>query len=182
MILLLILGNPVYQADASGQEEQRIRPIIQLSFSVEDSIKYLTAQVNEYAKDSIGAPIEDLDLYLYVQRTFSRLPIGDYFNTTDENGRVKIEFPHDLPGDTAGNVVVIASIEEDENIEAAERSKVAGFGIPANIDPAENKRSLAAASAYAPISLLILVNGFILVVWGIIVYIFLQIFRIRRAV
>jgi hypothetical protein len=60
-------------------------------------------------------------------------------------------------------------------------SKTVSFGVPPDIDNLENKRSLAAAGANAPISLLLLVNGIILVVWGIIIYILTEIYRIRRA-
>jgi hypothetical protein len=181
IITMLLLTGMAVQASAFFQDDERITPAIQLRFSVKDSVKYVTAQVNESLHDSIGAPIPNVDLYLYVQRTFSRLPIGEYFNTTDETGQVTVEFPNDLPGDTAGNVTIIASLEEDDNFKAAEVSKVANFAVPADIDPHENKRSLAAAGANAPISLLLLVNGLILVVWGILVYIFTQIFKIRRA-
>ena len=180
MILSFFLVFFELQANASTQDDERITPVIQLRFSVEDSIKYITAQVNEYNSNSSGKPIAELDLYLFVQRTFSQLPIGDYFNTTNENGEVRIEFPNDLRGDSAGNVIIIARIEEDDMFEGVEVSKIASFGIPLYIDPRANKRSLTAASANAPISLLILVNGIILVVWGIIIYIFTQIYRIRR--
>jgi hypothetical protein len=169
------------QASAFRQDDERITPVIQLRFSEEDSIKYITAQVNEYSSDSLGKPIAELDLYFFVQRTFSQLPIGDYFNTTNENGEVRIEFPYDLRGDSAGNVTIIARIEEDDMFEGVEVSKTASFGIPFYIDYRANKRSLTAASANAPISLLILVNGIILAVWGIIIYIFTQIYRINRA-
>ncbi len=96
MILLFILMNFELQAISFIQDDERITPVIQLEFSVEDSLKYITAQVNEYNLDSIGKSIGELDIYFYVQRTFSQLPIGDYFNTTDENGEVRIEFPYDL--------------------------------------------------------------------------------------
>ena len=180
LILSLLLVTCELQAYAFRQEGERITPVIQLQFSEEDSIKYISAQVNEYSSDSIGKPIAELDLYFFVQRTFSQLPIGDYFNTTDENGEVRIEFPNDLRGDSAGNVIIIAMIEEDDMFEGVEVSKIASFGIPVYTDPRENKRSLVSASANAPISLLLLVNGIILVVWGIIIYIFTQIYRIRR--
>lgn len=180
-ILLSVLVNFEIMAGSVRQEDERITPVIQLRFSVEDSVKYVTVQVNESIHDTMGDPIPDLDLYLYVQRTFSRLPIGEYFNTTDENGVVRIEFPSDLPGDSAGNVEIIASVEEDDSYKGVEVSETVGFGVPPGIDNRENKRSLAAAGANAPISLLILVNGIILVVWGIITYIFTEIFRIRRA-
>ena len=181
LILSLYFVFIELQASAFIQDDERITPVIQLEFSVEDSIKYITAQVNEYNLDSIGKPIGELDLYFFVQRTFSELPIGDYFNTTNENGEVRIEFPNDLRGDSAGNVTIIARIEEDDMFEGVEVSKTASFGIPVTIDHRANKRSLTAAGANAPISLLLLVNGIILAVWGIIIYIFTQIFRIRRA-
>lgn len=180
LILSLFLVYFELQASAFRQDDERITPVIQLRFSEEDSIKYITAQVNEYSSDSSGKPIAELDLYFFVQRTFSQLPIGDYFNTTNENGEVRIEFPHDLRGDSTGNVIIIARIEEDDRFEGVEVSKTASFGIPFYIDYRTNKRSLTAASANAPISLLILVNGIILVVWGIIIYIFTQIYKIRR--
>ena len=180
LILSLFLVYFELQASAFRQDDERITPVIQLRFSEEDSIKYITAQVNEYSSDSSGKPIAELDLYFFVQRTFSQLPIGDYFNTTNENGEVRIEYPNDLPGDSAGNVIIIARIEEDDRFDGVEVSKIASFGIPFYIDHRANKRSLTAASANAPISLLILVNGIILVVWGIIIYIFTQIYRIRR--
>ena len=179
-ILLFFLVNFELQATAIRQDDERITPLIQLRFSEEDSVKYITAQVNEYANDTIGDPISELDLYFFVQRTFSQLPIGDYFNTTNENGEVRIEFPYDLRGDSAGNVIIIARIEEDDRFEGVEVSKTASFGIPFYIDYRAHKRSLTAASANAPISLLLLVNGIILVVWGIIIYIFTQIYKIRR--
>ncbi len=181
LILSLFLVYFELQASAFRQDDKRITPVIQLRFSEEDSIKYINAQVNEYSSDSLGKPIAELDLYFFVQRTFSQLPIGDYFNTTNENGEVRIEFPYDLSGDSAGNVTIIASIEEDDRFEGTEVSKVASFGIPVDYDIHGNRRTLAAAGANAPISLLILVNGIILAVWGIIIYIFTQIYRINRA-
>ena len=180
LILSLFLVYFELQASAFRQDDKRITPVIQLRFSEEDSIKYITAQVNEYSSDSLGKPIAELDLYFFVQRTFSQLPIGDYFNTTNENGEVRIEYPYDLPGDSAGNVIIIARIEEDDRFEGAEVSKITNFGIPYYIDHRANKRSLTAASANAPISLLLLVNGIILAVWGIIIYIITQIYRINR--
>jgi hypothetical protein len=74
----------------SGEEENTA--IIRLKFSEEESTKYITAQLNDFMNDSIGEPLEEIDLYFYVERTFSLLPIGGVFNTTDENGEVMIEY------------------------------------------------------------------------------------------
>ena len=77
-----------------GQDSLAVAEV-SLSFSDENDIKTIIATV----ADQSGLPIEELDLYFYVTRTFSLLPIGDVFNTTDENGLVEVEFPNDLPGD-----------------------------------------------------------------------------------
>jgi len=153
---------------------------VDLDFWEEKGKKYITAKASDFEHDSIGAPIEEIELYMYVQRTFSLLPIGDRFNETDENGELKIEFPIDLPGDTLGLVNVIAKIEDADEYADTSFSKTIDWGIPLVIDKSETKRALWAASASAPIPLLILTNSLILVVWGIIFYICLKIYHISK--
>ena len=153
---------------------------IELDFWEEEGKKYITATASDFDHDSIGAPIEEIELYMYVQRTFSLLPIGDRFNETDENGELTIEFPKDLPGDTIGLVNVIVKIEDADEYADTSFSKVINWGRPLIIDMSENKRELWAASASAPIYLLILTNSLILIVWGIIFYICLKIYHISK--
>lgn len=154
--------------------------VIKLDFSEKDSKKLITARAFDYENDSIGNPIPDLDLYFYVDRSFSPLPIGDIFNTTDENGAVTVEFPSDLPADSAGNVKIIARIKDSDDYADTEVSQVVHWGVPVVLDNPENKRSLWAASANAPIPLLILVNSLIATAWGIIFFIFYKLYRISR--
>lgn len=172
MALLLVQSSMVFAQDNKA--------IIELDFWEENDKKYITAKASEFDNDSIGALIEEIDLYFYIQRTFSLLPIGDRFNTTDENGEVTIEFPSDLPGDTDGNVNLIVKIEDADEYADTSISKVLNWGIPMVIDHSENKRTLYAAGANAPISLMILTNSLILIVWGIIFYIVLKIYHISK--
>ena len=154
---------------------------IQLDFHQEDgSNKLITATVNETFGDSLGGPVQELDLYFFVERTFRPLPIGDIFNTTDEEGKVTIEFPADLPGDTSGNVTVIARITDSDEFKDYEVKRTIRWGVPIEIDHRDNVRSLWAAGANAPITLLILVNSLILVAWSIIFYLIFQLYKISR--
>lgn len=164
---------------ANAEEGEKVA-IIRLSFTEEDGQKYITANLNEWAQDSIGSPIAEVDLYFYVERTFSLLPIGDIFNTTDENGEVTIEFPMDLPGDDHGNVVVIAKLEDAENYPDAEVSETIDWGIPTDQNPHAENRTLWSAGANAPLSLLFLTNSLIAIAWGIIFYIGYKLYRISR--
>ena len=161
----------------TGQERNAM---IQLDFHEEEDSKLITAKVIEIFGDSIGDPVPELDLYFYVERTFKPLPIGDIFNTTDENGEVTIEFPADLPGDTLGNVNIIARIQESDEFADTEVSKVINWGVPLKIDHRENQRTLWAAGANAPITLLLLVNSLILAAWSIIVYMIYELYKISR--
>ncbi len=157
-----------------GQESME-DAIISVSFSEENNTKTIIAK----ATDQSGLPIEDLELYFFVKRTFSLLPIGDDFNSTDEEGIIEIEFPNDLPGDTKGNVnIVIKLIESDiYNDLTLERTK--NWGIPIIIEDQENEeRSLWAAAANAPMILIVTVSLLILSVWYVICYIIYIIYRI----
>jgi len=169
--LLFISSSNMYGQDSLAVAE------VSLSFSDENDIKTIIATV----VDQSGLPIEELDLYFYVTRTFSLLPIGDVFNTTDENGLVEVEFPNDLPGDTQGIVVIVVKIIESDLYNDLNLKIVKNWGIPTTpLDQSEEKRSLWAAAANAPITLVLATSGMILVIWFIIGYIIFKLFKISR--
>jgi hypothetical protein len=149
---------------------------VSLTFLEQNESKTIKA----IALDQLGLPIEELDLYFYVERTFSLLPIGDVFNTTDENGEVLIEFPSDLPGDTEGNVVIVVKIIESDIYSDLTMEIKKNWGIPTQFDQLKEKRSLWAAAANAPITLVLAVSGMILVIWYIICYIIFILFKISK--
>lgn len=161
-----------------GQDEEVMEDaILSISFSEDNDTKIITTK----AVDQSGMPIEDLELYYFVKRTFSLLPIGDSFNSTDENGIIKVEFPNDLPGDTLGNVNIVVKLIESDiyNDQTLEITK--NWGIPTVIEDQETeKRSLWAAAANAPISLIVIVSSMIIAIWYIIFYIIFKLYKISK--
>jgi hypothetical protein len=129
--------------------------LVSVSYSEKNEVKTITATVT----DQDGLPIEELDLYFYVQRTFSLLPIGDVFNTTDENGMVIIE----------------SDLYNDFSMET-----VRNWGIPVVLDDMKEKRSLWAASANAPLILVIGTSVMILTMWIIFWYIIYELYKISK--
>ena len=152
---------------------------IQYSFFDDESDKRVAIQVFQQDGSELKA-VEELDVLLYVERLFSYLPIGDVFNTTDEKGLVEIHFPSDLPGDSIGNLNLIIRIEDAETIRDTSIYTKVKWGIPVLYDKSEEKRSLWAARANAPISLIILVNSLLFGVWGIIIYICYEMYLIKK--
>ena len=173
-ILLVLTG--FYTSLSYGQEAME-DAIVSVSFSEENDTKTIIAK----ATDQAGLPIEDLELYFFVKRTFSLLPIGDGFNSTDEEGLLEIEFPNDLPGDTDGNLIIVTQIFESDLYNDLSLEATKNWGIPIVIeDPKVEKRSLWAAAANAPLSLIIIVSLMIFSVWFIIGFIIYKLFKISK--
>lgn len=169
---IMCLSNPM----TYGQEAME-DAIVSISFSEEDNTKTIIAK----ASDQTGLPIEDLELYFFVKRTFSLLPIGDGFNATDENGILEIEFPNDLPGDTEGNVIIVTKIIESDLYNDLSLEVTKNWGLPVKLeDPKNEQRSLWAAAANAPISLIVIISTMIIAVWYIICYILFKLYKISR--
>lgn len=175
--LLILLSLIAFNGSIVYGQDSMEDAILTVSFSEDNDTKIITTK----AADQSGMPIEDLELYYFVKRTFSLLPIGDPFNSTDENGIIEVKFPNDLPGDTEGNVIIVVKILESDlyNDQTLEVSK--NWGIPTVIeDPKAEKRSLWAAAANAPISLIVIVSSMIIAVWYIIFYIIFKLYKISR--
>lgn len=175
--LLILMSLIAFNSSIVYGQDSMEDAILTVSFSEDNNAKIITTK----AADQSGMPIEDLELYYFVKRTFSLLPIGDPFNSTDENGIIEVTFPNDLPGDTEGNVIIVVKILESDlyNDQTLEVSK--NWGIPTVIeDPKAEKRSLWAAAANAPISLIVIVSSMIIAVWYIIFYIIFKLYKISR--
>jgi len=175
--LLILLSLIAFNSAMVYGQDAMEDAIISISFSEDNDTKIITTK----AVDQSGMPIEDLELYYFVKRTFSLLPIGDPFNSTDENGIIEVEFPNDLPGDTEGNVIIVVKILESDlyNDQTLEVSK--NWGTPTVLeDPNAEKRSLWAAAANAPISLIVIVSSMIIAVWYMIFFIIFKLYKISR--
>ena len=173
ILLAIVCLNTSFMYGQDSMEDASIT----VTFSEEDGVKTLIAA----ATDQEGLPIEDLELYFYVKRTFSLLPIGDPFNSTDENGIIEMVFANDLPGDTEGNLEIVIKLFESDlyNDQTVEVTK--DWGVPIVIeDPKSEKRSLWSAAANAPLTLIVLITSMIAAVWYIICYIIFTLFKISR--
>jgi len=123
-------------------------------------------------------PVAEVSVKIYVQRLFSLLPVGDAVST-DENGDAEFIFPDDIPGDSKGMLTVFAKIEDDENYGNLETKGEIRWGlIKSKSNPME--RSLSASRDKAPIYFIIASNLIIAGIWGTLIYVIFQLFKIRR--
>lgn len=121
-------------------------------------------------------PVPETALGVFVKRTFNPLKIGE--GTTDENGEISVEIPHDLPGDAKGNITLMAKLEENETYGNMEATVVQPWGKPVSYEIRELPRAL--WSPHPPLWMLITFIVLMVVVWGHYLVIVYELFRLRR--
>lgn len=146
-------------------------PRIALQVTTEENQRTILATVT-----SGGKPIKGATVAFFVKRTFGNLAIGH--DQTLDDGTAAVPFPANLPGGATGNLEVVAAITEPaQYIDARGRATFGGAPI---IPLKTEEFSRALWAPQAPLTLILTIGLISLVVWGIYIYIVVQLFRIRK--
>lgn len=135
-ITFKVIYNGSESNKASSRQVQIKKGDLNITFSQQDSVKSIAAKV--VVKDSAGIsePLEGVNVSFYIKGTFSLYNFGKA-KTTDD-GTVTIEFPTEMPGDTLGNLTIVAKIENDDILGTIESKSEINWGVP--IEPVVEKR------------------------------------------
>jgi hypothetical protein len=127
-------------------------------------------------------PVKDVDIKIAVKRMGGTLTIGDEATyTSDSSGTVTAEFKRDsIPGDAYGNIVLVATVEDNDKYGNLSIEKTAKWGAPFAYHSTLNERSLFASRNKTPIWLLFMAYFIIGIVWGTLIYLVFQIFKIKK--
>lgn len=125
-------------------------------------------------------PVEEVEIKFLVQRMFSRLPIGEEFQSTDESGEQLLDFPRDLPGNKKGELTLIAVVEDHDDFGTLEIVKKVNWGVSLIEDSSFDKRTLWSSRDKVPFWLLIFPNLIIIGVWGVLFYLTFQLIKISK--
>ena len=172
-------ANKIFEATTSEIEITKSK--IEIDTANIDDVKNVIIKITEL-KNGEWLPVSDVELKISVKRSLGNLPIGDEETyTTDTDGTVTAEFKRDsLLGDANGNIILIARTEDNETLGNIFAEKVVHWGKPPVIKNTFNQRSLWATRFKTPIWLLALAYSIIGIVWGTIIYIIVQIIKIRK--
>ena len=171
-ILLIAAGYPLpwdadnyctfiarFAGDEKGKatdEEIMIKNInIDFDFTIEDEEKYVNVNITEAGDSGQLIPVYDAEVYGYVERMFSLLPVGEDYS--DEEGKLTFEFPKDLPGDSLGNLIVYVKIIESDEYGTLEMKKTIDWGIPVDFSESKTTKSLWTDEAPIWMALVILI-------------------------
>jgi hypothetical protein len=169
-------GEGKYLAASESFQAKPARLIIE--FFEQDSVKTVRVTASQEDKKGDRIPLGGQTVKLYVPSLYRPLPIGEI--ALDESGTGTLEFPKTLVGDSLGNIVVMAQIEENDLFGNVLGKNTINWAIPKHLIPQETpSRELwtPVAPLWMIITLIILLAG----VWAHYVYAVIQLVRIKRS-
>lgn len=169
----LFEGNQEYEM---AEDAVEVRPLnLHLEFIEIDSVKTIVAEASETDQEGNPVPLEETDVYFYVPRSFSLLPVGDGWF---EEGRAEVGFPTTIPGDSMGNLTIVAKIQDNEIFGNVEARAVKDWGVAR--PPVIVKKHRGLGDTDAPLWMVYTLIVLLSVVWFHYLYVFYVMIKIKR--
>ncbi len=149
---------------------------IEAKLITKDSLNYISAKLIDKSTDSI---IVNESLAIQVQRLFKSLRIGEEFNYTDKNGTVFVPIKESIPG-VDGNLILEVILKDHDEFGTVKALINAPIGIPIVTETTFDERTLWSPRNKTPLFILVFANLLILGIWGIIVYLIVNLFKIKN--
>jgi hypothetical protein len=141
----------------------------------------ITATFSEL-RDSAWIPVKGVDMKVTLKRLCGDLNVSETPTyTTDSLGVVNADFKLDkLPGDSIGNLVIIAEVDDNDIYGNLTTERSVPWGESSKYVSTFNQRSLFARRGWSPLWLEWIAYSIIAAVWGVLFYLFLQIRKLKR--
>jgi hypothetical protein len=150
---------------------------IKAELITKDSINYIRAKLLDTSKDSL---ISDTPLTVQVQRLFQPLYIGEEFYLTDENGIIIVPIEEGIPG-VNGILTFEVVLNDNEYYGTVKAIVIAPIGTLIEDESTFDERKMWSPRNKTPLFLLIFPNLLILGMWGLIVYLIINLFKISKS-
>ena len=150
---------------------------IKAELITKDSVNYIKATLIDKSIDSV---MDNMSLTVQAQRLFKPLYIGDEFNVTDENGMIVVPIEEGIPG-IDGNLNLEVVLMDSDDFGTVKAILVAPVGTPIVDESTFDQRKMWSSRNKTPIFLLIFPNLIILAMWGLIIYLTTNLFKISKS-
>jgi hypothetical protein len=150
---------------------------ISVSFSKEDSVRNILVTASQVDAGGKIVPVMNEKVIVYVPRMLSLLKIGEII--LDETGKGQCEYPGALVGDSLGNILIIAKIEENDTFGNVQGQSSITWGIPKQYYLAE-KPTRELWTPIAPIWMIVTLIIMLTGVWAHYIYAVVQLVMIKR--
>jgi hypothetical protein len=178
-------GKTTYTAKFNGKD--KYRPALEtftakfaritVNFSKEDSLRFILVTATQVDRKDAIKPIQKEKIIVYVPRLFNLLKIGE--TDLDVAGKGKVEYPGNLVGDSLGNIIVIARIEDNDVFGNVQGQSSISWGIPKQYYLAE-KPTRELWTPIAPIWMIVTLIIMLTGVWAHYIYAVIQLIKIKQ--
>ena len=133
-------------------------------------------------KDTAWKPVKGVDVIVAIKRMDADLNVNETATfSTDSTGKASADFKRDsLAGDANGNITLVAKVEDNDQFGNLSIQKTVPWGakfVPVNTF---DRRTLFATRDKAPIWLILMATSIIVVVWGILIGLVVNLFKIMK--
>ena len=142
-----------------------------------DSLNYIKATLFDA---STNTPLSDRLLNVQVQRLFRPLRIGPEFNSTDENGTIIVPIKEDIPG-VDGNLTFEVVLKDSDDFGTVKALVNAPIGVPIVDESTFDERTMWSPRNKTPYLLLIFPNLLTFGMWGLIIYLIINLYKISKS-
>ncbi|MBL4938794.1 MAG: hypothetical protein JKY16_00620 [Lutibacter sp.] len=142
-----------------------------------DSVNYITATLKDVSTDSL---ISNIPLTVQLQRLFQPLFIGKEFNITDSDGTIVVPIEEGLPG-IDGNLTFEVVLNDSDEYGTVIAIVNAPIGKHIVDESTFDERTMWSPRNKTPLFLLIFPNLLIFGVWGLIIYLSINLFKITKS-
>jgi hypothetical protein len=174
-LLIVFSGNDAYRKASKDLSFKNAEILAELV--TRDSINYISAKLMDRSTDSVLA---EIPLSVQVQRLFRPLKIGEDFYTTDENGEIEVAIEDGIPG-IDGILTLEVVLKESDDFGTVKALLEAPIGKVVVSESTFNERTMWSPRGKTPVFLLFLTFSFIIIVWGIFVYLIRNLFKIVKS-
>lgn len=150
---------------------------IEAKWIVKDSVNYVSAKLIDTQLDSALA---EIPLTVRVDRLFRPLKIGDDFYDTDDDGEIQVPIEDGIPG-IEGNLKLEVVLSESDDYGTVIAQLTAPIGTVIVDESTYDQRTMWSPRGKTPIFLLAVTYSFIFIVWGIFLYLFINLVRIIKS-
>jgi len=150
---------------------------IKAKWIVNDSVNYVNAKLIDTQLDSALA---EIPLTVRVDRLFRPLKIGEDFYDTDDDGEIQVPIEDGIPG-IEGNLKLEVVLSESDDYGTVIAQLTAPIGTVIVDESTFDQRTMWSPRGKTPIFLLALTYSFIFIVWGIFIYLFINLVRIIKS-
>lgn len=166
----------VENSEPNSEELTIVDVNLEMSLEEIDSVKTIIVKASKKGAEGEIVPVEDQDVNIYVKRLYSNLKVGQAY-LEEGTGEGSLEYKL-IPGDSLGNIIIIARIDEHEEFGNVEVRQTINWGTPVSYAIKDIKREI--WTDEAPLWMTITVIIFVLGVWYHLILVFIRMWKIKK--